>query len=598
MVNDNPARGQYPSRPAFWYPGRIGVEYYSEDGRLAESSEWRGPPWTINRSLRELCQIPGNTFFVAAEENGRVICLSTPIGSSQLDHEQFFDKAAFVNNINQIRRANPQPFNESELGFVTEMSPSIQETTRSRTQSRHHYQNSAVDSYADDEMPKSKKRPRAGSKQTGTAISRQKNLSMITVEPKRGIRISDSDAVYAIYDHHLKCCQQTACKLIAKAWVKAVAPKKQSTNPYTRGDESRPDWWPKTYRKFGENNYRDLRHKEPDHLGKEERVYLLCHILRMVIEPEHKQHHAIRKVNLNLTQLESFTFEALSSFFGEQGSQANWSKKPLLKDIFRIARQEARYKDNEINGNTEVFATSLADGDAGNEASSDSEDEEDLDRKFTPASTGTPPVEPSRPQIMMSPVQVNQHGETSQYPSHSFPESVTIRAAQYPHPEFEPELSERASYVEAAGVGNQAPGYNHSHLGLPEMYSSPQGTSRRSSVFNSPSDYGSPATPVTYSPWPTSSTPSNPSLYGFPPQPSSVQAFGQLAHGPPYAAPTIDGLSRQTTEAHQGDMFASRTVGQCAMPPQPPYPNYVTDGAPLVGPNIKSEGAHHPSIHQ
>lgn len=92
---------------------------------------------------------------------------------------------------------------------------------------------------------------------------------MGTMQPRKGIRIGDSDAVYAFYDHRLKCCQQTACKIIAKAWVKAVAPKKQTTNPYTRGDKTRPDWWPKTYCRFGEDEHKDLRHKEPDHLGKE-----------------------------------------------------------------------------------------------------------------------------------------------------------------------------------------------------------------------------------------------------------------------------------------------------------------------------------------
>ncbi|KAI0911541.1 hypothetical protein F4823DRAFT_560820 [Ustulina deusta] len=587
MVNDTQSRGQYASRPAYWYPGKIGVEYYSEDGRLAESSEWRGPPWTINRGLRELCQIPGNTFFVAAEENGRVICLSTPIGSSQLNHEQFFNKAAFINNINQIKRADPQAFNEPEMGFSAEMNTGIQEPSRERAQSRHYYPSSTVDVYADEGARKSKKRPRAGTKQAG--IAQQSNLSMVTAQPKKGIRIGDSDAVYAVYDHHLKACQQTACKIIAKAWIKAVAPKKQSTHPYTRGDASRPDWWPKTYCRFGEDTCRALRHKEPDHLGKEERVYLLCHILRLIVEPAYRQHHAIRKVNLNLSTLEAVTFEALSSFFSDKEKPQNKGKKPLLKDVFKIARQEARYKDNEINGNTEVFITSVADCE-------DSDDDEGLDQKFTPAQSCASSVEPNGPQIMMSQVQVNEHSDTGHFPGHSFPENITIRAAHYSHPEFEPELPERQNYVEAPGVGNPGPNYSHSHLGLPEIYPSPQGTSRRSSVFNSPSDYDSPATPVTYSPWPTSNAQSNSSMYGFPPQTSSVQAFGQLAQGPPYTAPPIDGLPRQAADAHHGDIFASRTVAQCAMPPQPAYPNYATNGASLVGPNVKSEGGHHPSI--
>ncbi|KAI0424053.1 hypothetical protein F5Y09DRAFT_162991 [Xylaria sp. FL1042] len=585
MVNHTHPRGQY-SRPAFWYPGRIGTEHDSEDGRFTGSSEWRGPPWTINRSLRELCQIPGNNFFVAAEENGRVICLSTPIGSSQLDHEQFFDEAAFVSHINQMKRADPQSLNESDLTVGTEMNTCIQNLSSARTQGRQYYPNSAVDSNVNDGTRKSRKRPRAGPRQP----SRQNNLAMIAVEPTKGIRIGDSDAVYAFYDHNLKSCQQTACKIIAKVWVKAVAPKKQSTNPYTRGVHSRPDWWPKTYCKFGEDTYKDMRHKEPDHLGKEERVYLLCHILRMIVEPEHRRHEAIRKVELNLTTLEALTFEALSTFFGNKDTPANKNKKPLLKDVFRVARQEARYKDNEISGSTEVFVTSVADRGVYNDEDSDSDDDDLDDQKSTPATSDAGSVEPTQTHMMMSQVQVNQHNETNHFPGHSFPENVAIRAAQYSHPDFEAELSTRQNYVEA-------PNYNHGHLGLPDMYSSPQGTSRRSSVFNSPSDYESPGTPAAYSPWPTSNAPNNPSMYGFPSQPSSVQAFGQLAQGPSYAAPPIDGLPRQAADTNHRDLFASGTVGQCAMPPQPSYPAYVTDGA-LVGPNVKLEAGHHPSIHQ
>ncbi|TGJ79427.1 hypothetical protein E0Z10_g9335 [Xylaria hypoxylon] len=540
--------------------------------------------------LRELCQIPGNTFFVAAEENGRVICLSTPVGSSQLDHERFFDKMGFLNEVNRIQQANSQSFNEAELGFNAEISTCVPEA-RARAHGRQHYANGAVDNYADDGIPKSKKRLRAGSKQPGVP-SRQDSISMVTIQqPKRGIRISDTDAVYAFYDHNLKCCQQTACKIIAKAWVKAVAPKKQSTHPYTRGHLSRPDWWPKTYRKFGEDEHKNLRHKEPDHLGKEERVYLLCHILRMLVEPQHKQHHAIRKVNLNLSTLEAVTFEALSSFFNDKESRGNAIKKPLLKEVFKIARQEARYLDGEMNGNTEVFVTSVSDSDANKEPASDSDDDEDLDRKFTPTSSSASSVEPNGPPIMMSQVETGEHSETSHFPGHGFPENVSIRTAHYSHPGFEPELSERPSYVEAPGIGSQVPSYSHSHLGLPDMYPSPQGTSRRSSVFNSPSDYGSPATPVAYSAWPATNTPGNPSLYGFAPQLPSVQAFGgQITQGPQYTGPSLDGLPRQSTDAHHGDMFPSRTVGQCVMSHQPSYPNYVADGT-----SVKTEGGHHPS---
>lgn len=81
----------------------------------------------------------------------------------------------------------------------------------------------------------------------------------------------DTKALWSFYDQRFKSCQQSACKLIAKAWVKAVEPKKQSTHPYTGSDEKAPDWWPKPW---GPTKEDKVRHKEPDHLykrGKDEK---------------------------------------------------------------------------------------------------------------------------------------------------------------------------------------------------------------------------------------------------------------------------------------------------------------------------------------
>lgn len=73
--------------------------------------------------------------------------------------------------------------------------------------------------------------------------------------------------------NHLRACfremQQLACKTIAKAWIKAIEPKKQTNFPYNRGNDSRPPWWPS-----------HIRHCEPDHLVKSERIDLLVGIAR------------------------------------------------------------------------------------------------------------------------------------------------------------------------------------------------------------------------------------------------------------------------------------------------------------------------------
>ncbi|KAH3670958.1 hypothetical protein OGAPHI_000669 [Ogataea philodendri] len=74
-------------------------------------------------------------------------------------------------------------------------------------------------------------------------------------------------------DEYLAQCfdefQQIPCKLLAKSWIRLIEPKKQSRYPYKLGDRTKPLWWPET-----------CRHKEPDHLRKEERIDLLVCIIR------------------------------------------------------------------------------------------------------------------------------------------------------------------------------------------------------------------------------------------------------------------------------------------------------------------------------
>lgn len=77
-----------------------------------------------------------------------------------------------------------------------------------------------------------------------------------------------------------------------------------------------------------------------------ERVHLLNHILSLVIEPGAKQHADIQKLGLNVKKLEECTNEALSGFFSE--SATNAGKKQFLTEIFKVAKQQERYKNGEI----------------------------------------------------------------------------------------------------------------------------------------------------------------------------------------------------------------------------------------------------------
>ena len=76
----------------------------------------------------------------------------------------------------------------------------------------------------------------------------------------RRLVISDEAGVECFYLVRFKEMQQSACKIMGKAFVKFVEPKKQSHYPYSKGDIAAPPWWPDT------KGNRSVRHKEPDHL--------------------------------------------------------------------------------------------------------------------------------------------------------------------------------------------------------------------------------------------------------------------------------------------------------------------------------------------
>lgn len=90
----------------------------------------------------------------------------------------------------------------------------------------------------------------------GTGVQSQ------TCNNAQTITIGDDTARDEVYRLCLKKIQQNGCKIIGKAWVKLLEPKKQSTYPYTKGAQKKPPWWPAG---TGPNS---VRHKEPDHLHK------------------------------------------------------------------------------------------------------------------------------------------------------------------------------------------------------------------------------------------------------------------------------------------------------------------------------------------
>ncbi|CAP99909.1 Pc22g26210 [Penicillium rubens Wisconsin 54-1255] len=94
------------------------------------------------------------------------------------------------------------------------------------------------------------------------------------------ISIKDRCLLRRYYEKIFQTLQQTNCRIIAKAYIKLVEPRKQVNYPYNGRkvvegrtqqldpEETKPPWRP-----------RGVSHREPDHLPKIERIRLLVHML-------------------------------------------------------------------------------------------------------------------------------------------------------------------------------------------------------------------------------------------------------------------------------------------------------------------------------
>lgn len=83
----------------------------------------------------------------------------------------------------------------------------------------------------------------------------------------RVLQLHDEDAVVAYLLERFELLQQQANKRLAKAWIKAVCPKKQARCPYRTQEHKKnpdskprvPEWWP---------SLSLCKYTEPDHVDK------------------------------------------------------------------------------------------------------------------------------------------------------------------------------------------------------------------------------------------------------------------------------------------------------------------------------------------
>ncbi|KAH8879732.1 hypothetical protein GQ53DRAFT_853325 [Thozetella sp. PMI_491] len=334
----NKARDSAPYSRPYWQGERTTAEQADppDELRYHEPEVRSTYPITIGELLRRHCHVKAKKYFVAViNDEGKMEYYAGP---NQIAHpERLFNVEGFLRSqardgsVTSSSQGDENPFEKDKhrLGQIEYWG------SHRPLQDRRHNQG-----YEDYNSPyRTTKKPR---KTVPRRNSDEPGQTMVQTS-KKGLRIGDLGALWSFYDQRFKDCQQTACRLIAKAWVKALEPRKQSTHPYI--GSVAPDWWPKSWGTGPDNK---VRHKEPDHLYKKERIHLLIHILRLVVEPNNNQHSAIRYLNLNIGKLEEVTMECLNSFFADKENPKNSQKKLYLKEIFKVAKFEERYKNGEI----------------------------------------------------------------------------------------------------------------------------------------------------------------------------------------------------------------------------------------------------------
>lgn len=185
--------------------------------------------------------------------------------------------------------------------------------------------------------------------------------------------IEDRKEVIAILGRRLDQMQQLACKVILKAWIRAIEPKKQSNYPYVASDKKKkqeaekngmkkrtkskdgplvPPWWPSTPEEWWSSiphsacaGLEEVRHKEPDHLRKDERLVLGVHILL---------HQAQQESGIDL--LVHSTKDCVLQFDqdSQNGDDRRGKRDMFLNDIYTLAQHYSDFVTDGIDGDTVI----------------------------------------------------------------------------------------------------------------------------------------------------------------------------------------------------------------------------------------------------
>ncbi|PWY72893.1 kinesin [Aspergillus heteromorphus CBS 117.55] len=161
-----------------------------------------------------------------------------------------------------------------------------------------------------------------------------------SVNNKMPLTVGDSEKMEQYYTISFRHFQQVNCRVVCKAFIKVIEPRKQVRHPYnggrpkpgappgTKGDpeKTKPEWWPAS-----------VVHREPDHLKKEERVELLVHIVRR-----------LSKIGITAAKLCEIAYDCRRQLKEQE-------KFTILEELFRVRGMEERFERGEVDASTIMY---------------------------------------------------------------------------------------------------------------------------------------------------------------------------------------------------------------------------------------------------
>ncbi|KAL4941123.1 hypothetical protein BDV06DRAFT_195148 [Aspergillus oleicola] len=180
------------------------------------------------------------------------------------------------------------------------------------------------------------KRHRRGSRRIDSGLGWEPPTPSPTLK-RSTLRVGQTKLLRTYYEKAFIGFQQLNCRIISKAFIKFVEPRKQVNFPYNgkRGskendpEQTKPKWWPA-----------GVMHKEPDHLHKTQRLRLLVHILC-----ELRESHGV-------------TAEKLKDAGQDVRRQITPAiRLQILDEIFYVRGMEELYLDGKISGDTTIHVS-------------------------------------------------------------------------------------------------------------------------------------------------------------------------------------------------------------------------------------------------